>query len=116
MDRNIAVSCQRPGIDQARPDAGLEQFAIPLPVCRARKRSWILSGNHFLYGCLYPLKCLPIPARSERVAVFAVFFVIFRAPVALPDLLDHFRRNRVTLDGQGMICIAFVDFIDMVKI
>jgi hypothetical protein len=58
-------------------------------MCRTRKRSRILARDHFLYGCLYEPKCLPVSARRQRVVAFAVFFVIPRAPIALPDLLDH---------------------------
>ena len=47
IDRIVPVSGQRPGFDQARRDAGLEQFAIPILVRRAHERAGIGARDDF---------------------------------------------------------------------
>jgi hypothetical protein len=44
----------------------------------ARERSGIFSGDYLPYRLFHDLERLPVAARGQRIAVFAVLFVMLR--------------------------------------
>jgi hypothetical protein len=87
-----------------------------LCAARARERAWIFSPDHFLDGLLHEFEGLPVSARGQRVAVFAVILVMVRVPVALSHSLDQRRRHGISLDRERVIRVALVDFVDEMQI
>lgn len=57
IDRVVPVAGKRSGFDQAGRHAGLEQFAIPLPVGRSHQCAGFGSCDHLFDRLLYFYEC-----------------------------------------------------------
>src|SRR5207249_6230783 len=64
----------------------------------------------------HELESLPVSARREGVAISAITSIMLRVPAALPDFLNQGRRDRVAFDGQRVVGIGPIDFVDEAKI
>src|SRR6202008_3348594 len=75
-----------------------------------------LTGDHLLHFFLHELKRLPVSSRSEGIAISSITKVMLGVPAALPHSLNQGRRDRITFNGQRMVGIGPIDFVDEAKI
>src|SRR5205807_10357935 len=75
-----------------------------------------LSVDHFRYCVFQELESLPVSPSGEGVAISAITGVILGVPAALPHSLNQGRRDGVAFNGQGVVGIGRIDFVDEAKI
>ena len=97
IDRVIPITRERPGLNQASRYTGLEQFAVPLLVSRARQDARVAARDHFAHGFLHFPESLPVAARRQCITALAVVVVMIQVPVSPLHSLDQRCRDAVPL-------------------
>jgi hypothetical protein len=103
------ISSERGRVDQSGLDARLKEPAVPVSMGSANELACILAANDLLDRFLHFLKRQPVTARGQRIAIFAIFLVLGRIPVAGLHARDQFGRDVIPFDGKRMICVVSVN-------
>src|SRR5260370_29074988 len=110
------VSGKRWRIYQSRGDARLEHVTVPVAMGAANEPGGIGTSNDLCNRLFHVLKGLPVAARRECIAVFAVGLIRFGIPCAFAHSLDQLRRDAIALNREGVIGAALVNAIDEIQI
>src|SRR5262250_2853087 len=102
----LPVAGKRSRSQQARSDRWLKEFAVPVAMRGANKRSRFCSCDDLRDGFFDLLKRLPVAPRRECVTVLPVGLVLLRIPVSRLHLFDQLGRDAVSFDGERVIRIA----------
>jgi hypothetical protein len=106
----LSISGECGGFEQSRDDVGAEELTIPMAMLVADLRG-VLACVRLSHRLSNTPEGLVISSGGKGIFVLAMGGIFFRSPVPQCDPLDELGGDGVSLNGKGVVGIAFVDVV-----